>query len=173
MESFRYYVGWNHQGNKDLTTLRAGAQSMSTMFNVQPWDLFCTSLATVDKDDAFEIVVLTTCGQTINLDLKESDTISTMKNKIHVIKDMPCQRQELLFNGKFLNDRQSLKDCKIFNNARLVLCSTFRLSSPCAILSFGTERSTATVAMCSRSHRHHFDVHTSKPSKLLRRCNSM
>ena len=163
MESFRYCAGWNYQGKTDLTISRASDQSMRTLFNVQPWDLFFTSLATKDKDDAFQVVVLTTCGQTIILDVKESDTISIVKEKIHVTKDMPRERQEILFNSKFLNDGQSLKDCKIFTNAQLVLFSTFRLSPPCAILTFGTERSTAMVAMCSRSHQYDFGVQTPKP----------
>ena len=69
----------------------------------------------------FQVFVRTICGKTITLDVRPTDTISTVKSKILSKDGTPAQQQRLAFAGKQLQDARSLRDYGIDRDCTLHL----------------------------------------------------
>ena len=68
-------------------------------------------------------------GQTITLSsIHSSDTIKTIKSKIHERTKIPIIRQHLLYNSKLLNDNYNLSNYDIKKNSTLHL--TLKMNEP-------------------------------------------
>ncbi|CEL64043.1 Polyubiquitin OS=Candida albicans GN=UBI1 PE=1 SV=1 [Rhizoctonia solani AG-1 IB] len=59
-------------------------------------------------------------GKRINLEVRSSDTIDDVKDKIYNVEDIPIHLQCIIFNGKVL-ESGSLSDNNIWNESTLVL----------------------------------------------------
>ena len=60
-------------------------------------------------------------GKLVTLELKSSDTIRDVKDKIHVQEGISPDRQRLMSDGKQLEDSRSVGECNIQNNSILHL----------------------------------------------------
>lgn len=69
----------------------------------------------------FQIFVRTFIGQTITLDVNNNDTIEVVKQKIQEREGIPLDRQSLIFEGKELENKDTLKECKIEKKSTLQL----------------------------------------------------
>ena len=57
------------------------------------------------------VFVKTLTGKTITIDVDTSETIATLKERIFAVEGIPCDRQNLLLDGKELVDNeQSIGD---------------------------------------------------------------
>lgn len=68
-----------------------------------------------------QIIVKTLVGRVIQLEVKPDDTIAIVKTKINDKEKIPPHQQRLMFNGKPLNDNQTLRDCEIRDDSVLQL----------------------------------------------------
>ena len=68
-----------------------------------------------------QIFVRTLSGKTITLTVDSSDTVASAKRKIQVKDGLPVDRQSLVYNGRELEDEQSLSDCHIVQASTLHL----------------------------------------------------
>jgi ubiquitin C len=57
-----------------------------------------------------QIFIKTLQGKNITLDVNDNDTISSIKDKIKDIEGIPCDQQRLVFNGKQLEDGNTIAD---------------------------------------------------------------
>ena len=57
-----------------------------------------------------QIMIKTLQGKTMTLDVSDSDTILSVKNRITEKEGIPTDQQRLVFNGKQLEDNQTIKD---------------------------------------------------------------
>lgn len=60
-----------------------------------------------------QVFIKTLTGQTITLDLSDSDKIADIKKKIHSKQQIPWDQQRLIFSGKELEDGKSTDDYNI------------------------------------------------------------
>lgn len=60
-----------------------------------------------------QIFIKTLQGKNITLDVNDDDTIESIKKKINDIEGIPIDQQRLVFNGKQLEDTNTLKDYMI------------------------------------------------------------
>jgi len=76
-----------------------------------------------------QIFVKTLTGKTITMDLEDSDSISTIKQKIQDKEGIPADQQRLVFNGKQLEDDKTVGDYNIQAEANIHL--VLRLKGGC------------------------------------------
>ena len=77
--------------------------------------------STLDLILKIDVRLKMSTGKLLLLELKSTDTIRDVKDKIHVKEGILPDRQRLMFNGKKLKDSCSVGKCKIQSNSILTL----------------------------------------------------
>jgi ubiquitin len=73
-----------------------------------------------------QIFIKTLQGKTITLDVNDDDNIESVKKKITDIEGIPLDQQRLVFNGKQLEDTNTLKDYNIDTDSTIHLVLRLR-----------------------------------------------
>lgn len=68
-----------------------------------------------------QILLKTLQGKTIPLEVQDSDTILSIKNRIHEKEGIPVDQQRLVFNGKQLEDNNTINDYGISSDSSVHL----------------------------------------------------
>ena len=79
-----------------------------------------------DGTGSKQIFIKTLQGKTITLDVGDGDTISSIKDKIKDIEGIPCDQQRLVFNGKQLEDANTIADYGIQADSSIHLVLSLR-----------------------------------------------
>ena len=69
-----------------------------------------------------KIIFIQTLNEVFNIDVKESDTIKSVKDKIKNLKNYNQDQQILINNGMELENDKTLKDYKIYDREIIILC---------------------------------------------------
>ncbi|KAA6401791.1 MAG: putative Polyubiquitin [Streblomastix strix] len=91
------------------------------------------------KVEYIHIFVKILDGQTISLEIGKEFTISSVKNKIQDITQIPLKQQKLIFYGSELEDDQTLKDFDIQNEDTLQLSLDYSENIPIRVRISKTE----------------------------------
>ena len=73
-----------------------------------------------------QIFIKTLQGKTMTIEVSDSDTIGTIKQKIQDKEGIPPDQQRLVFNGKQLEDDKTIEDYAIEENANIHLVLRLR-----------------------------------------------
>ena len=75
------------------------------------------------------IFIKTLQGKTMPMEIQDTDTVGSVKAKIHEKEGIPVDQQRLVFNGKQLEDNMTMKDYNIDNDSSIHL--VLRLKGGC------------------------------------------
>jgi ubiquitin len=73
-----------------------------------------------------QIFIKTLQGKSITIDVNDTDTLESVKNKILEIEGIPVDQQRLVFNGKQLEDTNSINDYGIESDSTIHLVLRLR-----------------------------------------------
>lgn len=68
-----------------------------------------------------QILIKTLQGKTMPMEVQDSDTIGSIKSKIHEKEGIPVDQQRLVFNGKQLEDNMKISDYGIQSDSSIHL----------------------------------------------------
>jgi len=82
-----------------------------------------SNISSGDANGSKQIFIKTLQGKTITMDVNDSDTIGAIKHRIFEKEGIPVDQQRLVFNGKQLEDAQTISSYGIEadSNIHLVL----------------------------------------------------
>ncbi|KAJ0612781.1 putative Ubiquitin-like domain-containing protein [Helianthus annuus] len=81
-----------------------------------------------ESDDGKLIKVMTSTGKIISLQVKELDTIRTIKLQIEAKEGIPCRQQELVLNEMLLQDTNTIGDLRIEKGSTLKLMRNSKMN---------------------------------------------
>jgi hypothetical protein len=79
-----------------------------------------------DQETKFTIFVKTLTGKTIWLDVKNSDSIQEVKDRIEYWEGIPTHQQRLIFGGRQLEDDKTISESGVFVEAVVTLVLALR-----------------------------------------------
>ena len=79
-----------------------------------------------DNDTPKQIFIKTLQGKTITIDVKDSDKIESIKQKISIKEGIPTDQQRLVFNGKQLEDNSTIAEYNIDTESTIHLVLRLR-----------------------------------------------
>jgi ubiquitin C len=89
-------------------------------------DVFVPLLGGGHEGGTKQIFIKTLQGKTMTLDVADTDTIASVKQKIYDKENIPQDQQRLVFNGKQLEDNMTIADYNIQTDANIHLVLRLR-----------------------------------------------